>query len=85
MSTKTLEERLQEAEDAIRQAEIEVGLRKKQLNELKPKRQEYEDKSIKEFGVPIQELNDYITSQEKEGERLIESLEKELDAAKQGA
>lgn len=84
MSTKTLEERLQEVENSIRQAEIEVGLRKKQLNELKPKRQEYEDQSIKEFGVPIQELNDYITSQEKEGEKLIEALEKELDAAQQG-
>ena len=56
MSTKTLEERLQEVENSIRQAEIEVGLRKKQLNELKPKRQEYEDQSIKEFGAFVEFL-----------------------------
>jgi len=80
---KTLEERLQEVEEAIKQAEIEVGLRKKQLNELKPKRQEYENDSVAKFGVSIQKLDEYITQQETKGELLITQLEEELDKAQQ--
>jgi len=78
---KTLEERLQEAEEAIKQAEIEVGLRKKQLSELKPKRLEYEKQSVDKFGVSIQELDKYIQEQESKGEVLITQLEEELNEA----
>lgn len=80
---KTLEQRLQDLESEINKAEIEVGLRKKQLNELKPKRQEYETASQDTFGVPIQQLSEYIANQETEGEALVASLEKELEKAKQ--
>lgn len=79
---KTLEERYKDAQDAVRQAELEVGFRKKQLSELRPKRQEYENLSLLKFKVPIQDIDEYIINQEKEGETLIESLELELEKAK---
>lgn len=80
---KTLEERFKEAQDAVKQAQLEVGLRKKQLDELRPKRQEYEELSLKNFQVPIKKIDEYIASQEKEGIQLVEELEAELEKAKQ--
>jgi len=80
---KTLEERYKDAQDAVKQAELEVGFRKKQLSELRPKRQEYEELSLSKFNVQIQKIDEYILSREKEGEALIESLELELEKAKQ--
>lgn len=80
---KTLEERYKDAQDAIGQAELEVGFRKKQLSELRPKRQEYEELSMSKFNVPIQKIDEYITTREKEGEVLIEELERELEKAKE--
>lgn len=80
---KTLEERYKDAQDAVRQAELEVGFRKKQLSELRPKRQEYEELSMSKFNVPIQKIDEYITVREEEGEALIEELERELEKAKE--
>ncbi len=80
---KTLEERYKDAQDAVRQAELEVGFRKKQLSELRPKRQEYEELSLLKFHVKIQNIDEYILAREKEGEALIELLELELEKAKQ--
>jgi hypothetical protein len=80
---KTLEERYKDAQDAVKQAELEVGFRKKQLSELRPKRQEYEELSLSKFNVQIQKIDEYILGREKEGETLVESLELELEKAKQ--
>lgn len=80
---KTLEERYKELLEAIKQAEIVAGLRKKQLDELRPKRQEYETLSNENFGVPAQKINEFIATQEEKGEELISALEQELVKAKQ--
>jgi NCAIR mutase (PurE)-related protein len=82
---KTLEERFKEAKDAVKQAQLEVVLRKKQLDELRPKRQEYEELSLTNFNVPIKRINEYIASLESEGVALIEKLEAELEKARQAA
>ena len=80
---KNPEERMQELDNAIREAEIEVGLRRKQLSELRPKRQEYEQQSVDMFGVPISELSTYINKQEQNTVVLLEKLEEELKSAGQ--
>lgn len=80
---KTLGERYKDAQDAVKQAELEVGFRKKQLSELRPKRQEYEELSLSKFNVQIQKIDEYILAREKEGEALVEALELELEKAKQ--
>lgn len=80
---KNPEERMQALDNLIREAEIEVGLRKKQLSELRPKRQEYEQHSVDTFGVPISELPAYISEQEQNMIVLLEKLEKELQDAGQ--
>jgi uncharacterized protein YlaN (UPF0358 family) len=80
---KTLEERYRELLESIKQAEIVAGLRKTQLDELRPKRQEYETFSNDNFGVPAQKINEFIITQEEKGEKLINELEQELAKAKQ--
>lgn len=68
--------------EEINQAKTEVAVRKKQLEDLKPQRQEYEEKCMKLFNVPIKEIDNYINQQESEISTLISDLKSELDKAK---
>lgn len=80
---KPLEEQFKDLEKEINQGKIEAGFRKQQLNEFKPKRQEYENESVTTFNVPIQQIADYIAEQEQEAIAKIEQLEAALEEAKQ--
>jgi len=74
-------QRLKAIEAAIQKAELEVGVRQKQLDELKPKRKEYEEQSISKYGVPINKLEAHCQQLEAEAEELVGALETKLEEA----
>jgi len=77
----TLEEEYKKTQAEINNAVVEVGVRRKQLDELKKPRLEYEQECVNTFGVPITELDAYIATKTAEGEALIEQLKKALAEA----
>ena len=85
MTTPSLLQRLKTLEKEIQSAEVEVGVRKKQLSELKPKRQAMEDECFKEFGCKISELDALLIHEESILESEVVALEASLASALSGA
>lgn len=84
MTTLTLIQRLKALEKEIRNSEVEVGIRQKQLSELKPKRQAIEAECLKDFGCPITELEALLARDEVILEAETLALEIALAAALAG-
>jgi hypothetical protein len=78
----TLEEDYKATQAAINNAVIEVNVRRKQLDELRKPKLEYEEECLNTFGVPITELENYIDNKTTEGEGLIQKLKEALENAK---
>jgi hypothetical protein len=82
MANMSLVEQLQKIEREIQGAEVEVGIREKQLSELRPKRLEIESECKAKFGCPISKLADVIKAKEEEIATSLSALAAELETAK---
>ncbi len=82
MAEKNYSERLQSIERAIREAELEVGVRQKQLKELYPRREAMEKECQDKFGCSIKDLPVLQQKMESEFVRLVEELEQKLVEAR---
>ena len=84
MGTQSLLQRLKALEKEIQNSEVEAAVRKKQLSELKPKREAIEEECLKEFGCQISELGDLLAQKEAVLESQVVALELSLTTALSG-
>jgi len=80
--SKSVEQRLSDIENEIRENTTQERIYTNQLEELRPQRLKYEEQSQAEFGVPITELPKLLEKYEADLAAQVEAMEIKLAETK---